>query len=484
MVETVRFPDIPLYRGWGAPMRTESDLADLEVIQGEVPADLNGTLYRVGPDRQYPPMTGSDVFIDGEGMAHMLRFKNGHVDYKCRWIRNERFKLQEAARRSLFGRYRNRYTNDPSVEGKNQGTANTNAVWHGRKLLILKEDSLPQEVDPDTMETIGEWDANGQVKAVSLTAHPKLDLHRNELLMFSYQARGDGTTDIAYYVFDVNGDIAHEVWFHMPYPGMVHDFAVTDSHVIFPFWPLITDMNVVKAGGPYYQWHPEQETVVAIIPRRGKAEDIRWFRGPAKSAGHMMNAVTEGSKVHLDLCLYQGNCFDFFPTHDGTPYVPCPPQLSRMTFDLERNDEGIETKLLLGSPGEMPQCDPRYMGKPYRYGYMICRSPDARSGDMSLGAIGCYDHQTGKLTTWAAGENSGVQEPLFVPRHQGSPEGDGYLICPVNRVGENRSDVAILDATKVDAGPVALIKMPIRIRSTFHGMWVPEDAFQSGRYTV
>jgi carotenoid cleavage dioxygenase-like enzyme len=124
------------------------------------------------------------------------------------------------------------------------------------------------------------------------------------------------------------------------------------------------------------------------------------------------------------------------------------------------------------------------MGKPYRYGYMICRSPTSRSGDMSLGAIGRYDHQTGELKTWEAGENSGVQEPLFVPRHQGAPEGDGWLLAPVNRVAENRSDIAVLDATKPEAGPVALIKLPVRIRSTFHGMLVPEDALQTGRYDV
>ena len=185
------FPDLPLYRGWGAPLRVESDVRDLELVSGEVPTDLNGTLYRCGPDRQYPPLFKDDVFIDGEGMAHMFRFDNGHVDYRSRWVRNERFKLQEQARRSLFGRYRNRYTNDPSVAGKSMGTANTNAVWHGRRLLILKEDSLPVEVSPDTLETRGEWNYEGAVRTVSLTAHPKLDLHRNELLMFSYQARGD-----------------------------------------------------------------------------------------------------------------------------------------------------------------------------------------------------------------------------------------------------------------------------------------------------
>src|SRR5690606_4060635 len=111
----VVFPNIPLCQGWGAPLRTESTIRDLELIQGALPPQLNGSWYRCGPDRQYPPRTSDDIFIDGEGMVHMFRFEDGHVDYRSRWVRTERFVLQEKARRSLFGRYRNRYTNDPSV---------------------------------------------------------------------------------------------------------------------------------------------------------------------------------------------------------------------------------------------------------------------------------------------------------------------------------------------------------------------------------
>jgi len=477
------FPDIPLYRGWGAPLRVESDIRDLELVQGEVPSELSGTLYRCGPDRQYPPMVKDDIFIDGEGMAHMFRFQNGHVDYRSRWVRNERFVLQERARRSLFGRYRNRYTNDPSVAGKSMGTANTNAVWHGRKLLILKEDSLPVEVDPHTLETRGDWNFSGAVKAVSLTAHPKLDLHRNELLMFSYQARGDCTRDFAFYIADADGKIVHEAWFEMPYPGMVHDFAVTDTHIIAPFFPLITDMAVLKQGGPFYQWHPDKQSHFAVLPRRGPASEIRWFHGPAVSAGHMMNAFNEGSQLHLDVCLYQGNCFDFFPSFDGSPFKPAPPLLTRLTFDLTGKYDGYEAKLLLQSPCEMPKCDDRYTGKPYRYGYAICRSPTARAGEMGFGAIGRIDHRTGALTTWTPGENCGVHEPNFVVR-PGAPEGEGYLLVIVNRFAENRSDLAVLDAARLGDGPVALLKLPIRVRSTFHGMWVPERALATGTYTA
>ena len=97
---------------------------------------------------------------------------------------------------------------------------------------------------------------------------------------------------------------------------------------------------------------------------------------------------------------------------------------------------------------------------------------------MGLGAIGCFDHQQGTLTTWEPGA-SGVQEPNFVVR-PGAPEGEGYLLTIVNRLAENRSDLAILNAQPAGGGPLAVLKLPVRVRSTFHGMWVPSSASGNG----
>jgi carotenoid cleavage dioxygenase-like enzyme len=53
---------------------------------------------------------------------------------------------------------------------------------------------------------------------------------------------------------------------------------------------------------------------------------------------------------------------------------------------------------------------------------------------------------------------------------------------PVCRVREMRSDLVILDAQNVAAGPVATLKLPIRVRATFHGTWVPEKTLATGQY--
>ena len=243
------------------------------------------------------------------------------------------------------------------------------------------------------------------------------------------------------------------------------------------FFPLITDLDVVKSGGAFYQWHPDQETVIALVPRYGDASGIRWFRGPATSAGHMLNAVREGSKVHLDLCLYEGNCFPFFKTPQGETTPMVPPFLTRITLDLERNDGGFDKNRLLGPSCEMPRTDDRYQGRAYRHGYMIVyRSADGSS------STGHLDLQTGELETYNPGPGDTVQECQFVPKRGDSPEGEGWLLVPVARVSKGRSDLVVLDAQNLAAGPIATIKLPVRVRATFHGCWVPEETLRTGQY--
>ena len=101
------------------------------------------------------------------------------------------------------------------------------------------------------------------------------------------------------------------------------------------------------------------------------------------------------------------------------------------------------------------------------------------AGAVGMGAIGRFDHHTGQLATWSPGADSGVQEPTFVPRGPGAAEGDGYLLVLVNRLAQLRSDLAILDAQRLADGPIALVRMPTRVRSTFHGMWVPRATLAS-----
>jgi carotenoid cleavage dioxygenase len=80
------------------------------------------------------------------------------------------------------------------------------------------------------------------------------------------------------------------------------------------------------------------------------------------------------------------------------------------------------------------------------------------------------------VRSWFAGDTSSTQEPVFAPRSASAPEGDGYVMGVVNRRAEHRSDLVILDAQRIDEGPVAVVKLPVRLKYGIHGNWVPSRA--------
>src|ERR1700744_5339043 len=147
---TVRSPDEPGFQGRFAPVRLEGEIRGVEVTQGEIPASLRGTFYRVGADPAWPPFVDRDFYFNADGMVAMFRFGGGYCDFKSRYVRTPRFLAERAARRSLFGAYRNPFTDDPSVAGLSRGLANTNVYWHGGRLLGSPGARAPVAAHPST----------------------------------------------------------------------------------------------------------------------------------------------------------------------------------------------------------------------------------------------------------------------------------------------------------------------------------------------
>ena len=233
----VQFPDIPMFQGINAPSRIEVELNDLEV-EGLLPQDLDGAFYRVAPDHQYPPRFLDDVPFNADGTVSTLRFKDGRVSLRHRYVQTERFKAERAAGRALFGRYRNPFTDDPSVQGMNRNLANTNPVVFAGKLLALREDSPPVAMDPLTLETLDSaWDFHGTLPGPTFTAHPKIDPHTGNMCCFGYAAKGLLTRDMVYWEITPEGKKVKEVWFEAPYYAMMHDFGVTKDYALFHVVP-------------------------------------------------------------------------------------------------------------------------------------------------------------------------------------------------------------------------------------------------------
>ena len=121
-------------------------------------------------------------------------------------------------------------------------------------------------------------------------------------------------------------------------------------------------------------------------------------------------------------------------------------------------------------PGELPTRDPRRVGREYRYGYLL-GSRTRRDGGLVFEGLVKHDFRTGSRERWDPGAGREANEFLFVPGGPG--EDEGHLLSYVYDPERKRSDLVVLDATDVSAGPVATVKLPTRVPYGFHATWVP-----------
>ena len=477
------FSKNPAFSGFNAPFRAEIDVFDLE-LDGQLPKDLDGAFYRVQPDFLYPPTYANDVPFNGDGHVSMFRIKDGNVDFKCRFARTQRYKAQLKARRALYGIYRNRATDDASVRKLSGGTANTNIIFHHGKLFALKEDSPPVAMDANTLETLDDYYTfNGKLKSQTYTAHPKIDPVSGELVGFGYEAKGTATDDIAVYSVDKTGKVNWECWVKAPYPGMLHDFGITQTHICFLAIPLLVDVEQMKQGGLHFSWDDAVPTWFGVMRRGGDGKDLRWFKGPTRMATHCMNAFSDGDRVYADMDMAESNQFPFFPNRQG-PWDPMRAngRLTRLSVDLSKKSETYDMEVLYPEIGVLPRTDERYWSLPYKTGFMPVTDfslpiDHARMGNtgLVLNTWTRFDHGAKKSVSWHVDAVSSLQEPQFVPRRPGAPEGDGYLIGLVNRHADMRTELLVLDANHLADGPIATVRLPFKLRNGIHGTWVPGE---------
>ncbi|HEY2256335.1 MAG TPA: carotenoid oxygenase family protein [Variovorax sp.] len=459
----------PSWRLNGEAITFEAD-ADFLPVLGELPIGLCGTLLRNGPNPQFP--NPDRHLFSGDGMLHAFHFAEGRVSHRNRWIRTARWKAERAAALGLVDE-----SGRPSVS--DEGVANTNVVWHAGRLLALEEFHLPIEMAPGTLETLGPFDFGGGLQG-PFTAHPKADPVSGELLFFGFGTPDKLSSGMSYGSIDPAGRVTRFDRFEAPYASMVHDFAITERHVLFPVLPLTGSMSRAMRGLPPFAWEPQLGARVGIMPRHGSPDqDMRWFEGEAGYVFHIMNAWEErdergGLRILADVMRFDEP--PLFPYPDGRPTDPLRSmaRLCRWRFDMDGRSNRFEQQPLSDVVGEFPRIDERRTGLPYRHGWYACQ----REAVFGAGHQGLahFDAKSGKETLHYLPPGDRVSEPVFVPRAADAPEGEGWLLATAFRAAENRSDLVIFDALALADGPVATVQLSHRVPAGFHGNWVPARA--------
>lgn len=455
----------PCLQGNYAPWTEENNYENLTEITGEIPKSLNGALYRNGPNPQFPDDNAH--WFEGDGMIHGFFFENGKVCYQNRWIRTPRFELEHKAGKGLFGTLSDRSKADPSTKDVSTNTANTNIVMHAGKLLALQETSLPIEMNPINLHTIGEWKCNDNISHMS--AHPHFDPQTNEMHTYAYYF---DKPEVDYFVFNELGILTKSKTIEVPFSSFMHDFFITKDYVIFPVMPLTTSLERRKHGKPPIMWEPELGAHICIMPKNGSQKDIIWYSLDAFYVYHFMNAYQEGDKVILDGMKSQSATL--FPDKNGnvTTDKEHPPQLTRWEFSLTNKSSRVSQ--LDSVNAEFPRFDERFTGLPYQHGFCSASTnPENEEGDFD--SLIHYDLINRTSKTRSFGRYSNPSEPIFVPYNASIPEGDGVILTTAYNAETDKSDLYILDAMNIDKEPLAIVHLPNRVPNGFHGNWCDSE---------
>ncbi|MFD2573827.1 carotenoid oxygenase family protein [Spirosoma soli] len=466
----------------------EYDDVPLELIEGNLPADLIGTLYRNGNGRFQHQRVWYDHLFDGDGMIAKFSFDGQSVRYRNRYVRTAEFVAEEQAGRML---YRSFGTNLPGGFLKNalkmqfKNTANTSVILHGGHMLALWEGGWPHRINPDTLETIDRYDYDGVLRnqfswldsritpEMPFSAHPKL--HPKTGVLHNFGTVAGTKQRLVLYEVDPQGKARIAQAIDMADMTFAHDFVLTESgHQVFFLTPVAFDMPRALAGitspAASIRVNRANPTLVLVVDPVGTIHRlttdfcfvfhfVNGYLDPTNPSmlivdGLMLGDYPESAAMKAYLA---GNLPDDQPSS----------RFVRYRIDLAR--QTVTHEPLAYYEGELPEIHPDRVGRPYRYTWSIGRP---LTHTMPL-----FDHIVKIDVQTGEGKHRGdpetlPSEPIVVPKPGSTAEDDAWLVYLRFHAPSQTTDLLVADA--VDLQTVARLRLPHNIPLGFHGLWLPE----------
>lgn len=403
----------------GLHVPEEIDCAAL-AVKGELPADLDGTLFRIGPDGC------TDQPGTGQPYVGALRIRHGHAE----WYRTRRVRTDAVCRQ----------TGELPSPGPRRCSSDTTAaaiIGHGRQILALGDGVLPYELTPD-LGTKARCDFDDTLPS-GFSSHPIHDPLTGELFAAVADTRQRA---LRYVVVDVGGHVRKYETVQVPDDPTRYTFALTERHALFI--------------GP---------AEIGVLPREAGREDVWWIRAPFKGPGTRPTGPTPDQLVNA------------FELHDGTIAVDLvrdnrhpTPGLWRRRVDLER---GIIRDDLIDARGQdMPAVDPSRQGSDYRYAITRLLTGDGRGT-----ALMRHDLSEGTSQLHHAEPGRDLGAPVFIADSPVADEGDGWVLVFAHNSALGHDEVVVIDTADFTGAPLALVELPTTGPRECSASWLAENPF-------
>lgn len=474
VIATLQPSNHPYLNGAWTPLHEEVDADDLPVIEGSIPTDIDGVYLRNTENQLHQPLGRYHPF-DGDGMIHQIAFSGGRASYRNRFVRTRCFQAEQEARASLWGGLA-----DPPALARRPGfgahgalkdSSSTDIIVHaGKAVSTFYQCGEAYLLDPLTLEQLG---SAGWAPIDGVSAHPKVDEATGELLFFNYSKHAPF---MHFGVVGPDGRLKSYRPVPTPGPRLPHDMAFTENYAILNDMPVFWDARLLERNIHAVRLHEGLPARFALVPRSGDGE-IRWFEAAPTYVLHWLNAYEEGDEVILD------GYFQEDPTPQPKADAPpgfehmmayldehsFRPKLHRWRFNLKdgtTREERLSDRIL-----EFGMINSRFGGRKYRYAY----STTAKPGWFLFNGFVKTDLETGATTEFMLPEGVYASEAPFAPRVGGVAEDDGYLVSFLIDERNGTSECVLIDAQRLEEGPVCRIRLPHKICSGTHSCWANRD---------
>ena len=451
-------------------------------VEGKLPVNLLGTLYRNGPGLFDRGGYRKRALLDGDGMIQAFSFHGTGVRFQNKFVRTKKYVEESAAGKFLYPSWSTQAPGGVWANfwafGKMIGQASISVIFWRRKLFAFDESSLPYELNPETLETVGPTNLGVPDKNVLFAGHYKLDEHNGDWLHFGLEYGRKVTLHLI--VFSKNGKIKRYRKMTLPRYVYMHDFLVSERYLIFILHPV--EMAIAgfllgqKSMAECLHWRPQSGNLVMILNRENDANPVL-INTDASFMWHGINAHEQGGEIIVDFVGYENPdhfigpnplVFAVMTGEKGEAHFKG--EIRRYVIDPEKNKLRQE---IVGSGGyEWPFINPIHRCHPYRVGYLA----KAAEGEFFWSIIAKVDMQTGRMESYDFGQGLYCGEPVFVPepgmgyQHEDSKE-PGWLLTEVYNSHTNKSFLAILRADQVADGPLAQVHLSHHVPFSLHGYW-------------
>ena len=474
--------DHPYRTGPWRPQTTEWRADDLAVVEGELPADLDGVYLRNTENPLHPALKSYHPF-DGDGMLHIVGFRDGKAFYRNRFVRTDGFEAENAAGGPLWPGLAEPLSLAKVDHGWGARTllkdaSSTDVVVHrGTALTSFYQCGDLYRVDPYTGNTLGKEDFNGGFPSDwGVSAHPKVDERTDEMLFFNYSKKAPY---MHYGVVDRNNELVHYTDIPLPGPRLPHDMAFTRNYVILNDFPLFWDPELLERDLHVARFHRDMPSRFAVLPRRGRlARSSGSKPTPPTCCTSSTPTRTATRSSWTGSSRVSPNPPTTAPEPSGSgpsgswPSTGCRPACTAGGSTCVTG--GLTEEPLSDTITEFGMINAGHGGEPYRYTYAATGKP----GWFLFDGLVRHDVVTGTEQRISFGDGVYGSETAMAPRVGSRAEDDGYLVTITTDMNADASYCLVFDAARLEDGPVCKLQLPERVSSGTHSTWVAGDALR------